>query len=158
MDTGLAMLQRSSCSSTSQYPAFGGAGAALPTGALLDMSNSIRSLESWGQQKINGSIWIKYWWFTSFQTCKKMINIYIYMYIYIWLWFEIRVWIGPRWSGRLERTGFRRVHDPDLAKARLLPQLQIIFLASSVMEPYINQQSAQNEPKLDPKLPNLGPS
>ena len=54
-------------------------------------------------------------------------------HIYIWLWFEIRVWIGPRWSGRLERIGLRRVHDPDLAKARLSPQLQIIFLASSVM-------------------------
>ena len=57
----------------------------------------------------------------------------VYACIYIWVWFEIRVWIGPRWSGRLERIGFRRVHDPDLAKARLLPQLPMIFLASSFM-------------------------
>ena len=33
------------------------------------------------------------------------IIIYIYIYIYIWGCVKIRVWIGPRWSRRMDRSG-----------------------------------------------------
>ena len=54
-------------------------------------------------------------------------NCRIHVCCYIWVWFEIRVWIGPRWSGRVERIRFRRLLDPDLAKPRLCHNCKSFF-------------------------------
>ena len=51
----------------------------------------------------------------SFYTNKRGIT-HIYIYIYMGMALKT-VWIVPRWSGRLERGGYVKGHDPEVSKA-----------------------------------------
>ena len=43
---------------------------------------------------------------TIIYTYTLNIHTYIYIYVRIWLWLKERVWIVPRWSGRMERVSY----------------------------------------------------
>ena len=75
----------------------------------------------------------------SLPTCiyqiNSMISVYIdtfkknkFIYIYIYMGMALKtVWIVPRWSGRLERGGYVKGHDPEVSKARIEDHVFIIW-------------------------------
>ena len=57
-------------------------------------------------------------WWSCFFCSWNHLSFLGYMYIYIYMGMALKtVWIVPRWSGRLERGGYVKGHDPEVSNA-----------------------------------------